>query len=436
MGIKDTAAAFGRRFKLDSHHAIERFGVLVGIFALTGVIVIGGAVASAIHSDTDALSRTALYTTSFTTSKTHLKGTVDGVYTNSARDRALVVMHFPASARMSFNAADYQAFLLGSDANLASEPVSTRGITGSVHVFGSTGYVGVLLQASEPFGIQVLNLTIRANAELAYTEPKQSQRDEGKLADDASFREHDQWRIFVNPGASGARQIPALDSARFDPARAYYDVALSNDEQAIRGKLDQKLLSMRANLTQIQSYTTELATTKVDGLFLKPPPVPAGVAGDTVTGVSSAEAKNGVSTLTLDSRTVVPGGVTLNWRAGNVYAGYLSTLVPPGQSHAEFLAKKHSETTGGTLGQQISSLPWILSDGSNLKTDYRTSDVTMRPLVTIMNSLSQAYQDYAKGKSEYQTELLLDLLRLDAKLRDVQANSSLREGTGVLRTLY
>lgn len=174
MGIKDKALAFSRKFKLDSHHAIERFGVFFGIFAVTGAIVITGSGAAALKAGNDALTQTALYTTKFKTSKTNLDGTVDGVYTNKSDSKALVMMHFDTSAQISYSAADYRAFLLGSDTSLNSEPVSTSGVKGSFHVFGSTGYVGVLLEADRSFNRQVLNLTVRATAELTTPGPERA----------------------------------------------------------------------------------------------------------------------------------------------------------------------------------------------------------------------------------------------------------------------
>lgn len=435
MGIKDKAKAFGKKFKLDSHHAIERFGVFFGIFALMGTIVIAGSGAAAIKAGSDTLSHTALYNTEFTSSKTQLKGDVDGIYTNKAGDRALVMMHFGTKASISYNAADYQAFLLGSDTDLSTKTVKTGGIRGTFHVFGSTGYVGVLLEADEPFDRQVLNLTIRANAELSYDERQQATGNTDEAARDSSFSKYDQWRVFFNPGADGAEKIPALEAMNFDPARAYYDVVLKAEEAKTREKLDQKLLAMRTNLAQIQSYTSDLQTTKVDGLFLRPPSVPTTVAGDEISGASAAEAENGVSTLALETDHTVPGGFDLNWRASNVYDGYLDVLVPSGQGYVEFLAAKRQEGSDAT-SQQISSMKWILSDGSDLKNDYQSSDVTMRPLTNVMNNLSQAYQDYGKSKSEYQSTLLLDLLRLDVQLRDVQSNSTVNETKDFLKTLY
>ncbi|MFJ2778059.1 MULTISPECIES: hypothetical protein [unclassified Kitasatospora] len=434
MGIKDKALAFNRKFKLDSHHAIERFGVFFGIFAVTGAIVISASGALAYQAERDSLSQTALYTSDFKTSKTNLDGSVDGVYTNKSGNKALVMMHFSPTAQISYNAADYKAFLLGSDTSLNSEPVSTSGIKGSFYVFGSTGYVGVLLNADRPFDRQVLNLTVRGNAELTTPGAKQPQSS-GKLASDETFSKYDQWRVFFNPGASGAQKIAALDALAFDPAQAYYEVALKAKEAEARDALDQKLVEMRTNLTQIQSYTSDLQTTKLDGLFLRPPTVPVSIATDKITGVSAAEAKDGVSTLALQTEHVAPGGFDLNWRPGNVYDGYLHALVPTGQSYAQFFTKKRDGGSDPT-SRQTSDMQWILSDGTSLTRDYQSSDVTMRPLMNIMNNLSQAYQNYSRNKSQYESDLSLDLLRLDVSLRDVQSNSTIRDDKDFLTTLY
>ncbi|CAL9596181.1 hypothetical protein SUDANB120_05347 [Streptomyces sp. enrichment culture] len=433
MGIRNKALGFSRKFKLDSHHAIERFGVFFGIFAVTGAIAIGTSGISAYQAGRDSLSQTALYTSDFKTSKTNLGGTVDGVYTNERGNKALVMMHFDPTAQISYNAADYRAFLLGSDTSLNSEPVSTRGIKGSLYAFGSTGYIGVLLNADRPFDRQVLNLTVRANAELTApgAQPKQGS---GKLTGDETFTKYDQWRVFFNPGASGVQKIAALDAPTFDPAQAYYWVALKKKENEARKALDQKLVEMRANLTQIRSYTSDLQTTKIDGLFLRPPTVPASIATDKITGISAAEAKDGVSTLALQTRHVAPGGFDLNWRTGNVYDGYLDALVPAGQSYAQLFTKKRDEGSDPTI-QQISDMQWILSDGTSLTKDYQSSDVTMRPLMNIMNNLSHAYQTYSVNKSKYQSDLSLELLRLDVSLRDVQSNSTVRDDKDFLTTL-
>lgn len=433
MGIKDKAKAFSKKFKLDSHHAIERFGIFFSVFVVTGLVVVAAAAASAAKAGSESLASTALYNHQFETSKTKLKGEIDGVYVNESRTRALAVMHFPATAAISYSAADYQAFLLGIDERNQMTKVSTPGIEGHFVAFGSTGYVGVLLEADEPFTQQILNLTIRANKELSFNE---RQQDTGSTtaASDASFSKYDQWRIIMNPGATGAQHLKSLDAKNFDIAHAYYEVAVAPQEKETRDKLDSKLLEMRSNLQQITSYTKELETTKVDGLFLRPPEVPPAVAGDEIVGSSASETSDGVSSLELKTSNVVPGGFEVNWRSGDVYSGYLDALVPRGENYVNYLSSVQKQESDGVT-QQISDMKWVLSNGSDLKHDYQSSDVTMRPLINVMNNLSQAYTNYAKNKTNYQSDLMFELLSYDVQLRDVQANGS-TNSDGFLITNY
>lgn len=432
MAIKDKTRNFFKKFKLDSHHAIERFGIFFGVITLLGLVVTGGAAASAYRTDTQMLNTTSVYNASFTTSKTQLLGTVSGLYSSSDRQRVLVMMSFAPQANVSYNAADYEAFLLGSNANLQTQPVNTAGVRGTFHIFGSTGHMGVLLEADEPFDSQVLNLTMRANRELAVVDETKAG---DQLSTDESFLRYDQWRLFINPGAQGVQAIPALDSLVFSPARAYYDIVLAAEEAELRADLDAKLLQLRADQTQIETYTNDLATTKADGLFLRPPKVPVDLAGDVITGVAATEAQDGVSTLALETDYVMPGGLELDWRSGNLYDGYLDSLLAPGQNVTDFLAAKSEEASAGREDGTVSSMSWILSDGTDLVNDYSASDVVLRPLNNVMTNLSKAYQNYERHKREYQSDLSMRMLRLEMSLRDVRTNSTIHEGDAFLKVL-
>lgn len=314
MALKDTIKTFTRKLRLDSHHAMERFGAICGVLAVTFVAVMAGSAFSAWNAGRASLADTALYTESFTTSKTQLRGEVTGVYRNELGNKAMVVMAFDPGAQISYNASDYEAFLIGSDEQLNTHTIKTEGIDSSFYVFGSTGYMGLVLEAAEPFEPQVMNLTMRANNELTYQEPV-----EGEAVDelgDNSFAEYDQWRVFFNAVATGAERIPALEAARFDPAKAFYDVVIRDQEAEVRQALDDKLIEMRAALSRIDTYTKDLQTTKVDGLFLRQPQVPTAIDGDLIAGQSANESDDGVSTLALKTDYVMPGGFDFAWRSG------------------------------------------------------------------------------------------------------------------------
>lgn len=433
MSMTSAITGFAKKFKLDSHHAIERFGVFVGVLAACGVLILGSSAVAAIRNTVDQTRTTALYTTTFTTSKTGLTGTVDGVYRNKTDTRVLVMMHFDQSAKISYNANDYRAFILGSTINLINETVKTPTIHASLHVFGSTGYMGVLLEAPSPFAKQVINLTMRANAELTVEEQTSTNSD--ALADDTSFQQYDQWRIYLNPGASEVTYIPTLDGDEFSVSQSYYSVVLKPQETTIRDQLDRQLLDLRANLTQITTYTADLATTRVDDLTLRPPTPPAAIVADTVTGKSAAESPDHTSTLTLNTSHVMAGGFNLDWRDRTIDDGYLDALVKPGQSYVDYLSAKAAEESDDVTNA-ITSMKWILSDGTDLTSDYQNSDVTMKPLITVMNNLSQAYQNYATSKKKYQVDLMRQLIDLEVQLRNAQSNLSENSASDFARILY
>ena len=53
--------------------------------------------------------------------------------------------------------------------------------------------------------------------------------------------------------------------------RLDYDIVVKDQEKDVRSRLDSQLELMRADLQRAHSYEDDLATTKVDGLFLRPP---------------------------------------------------------------------------------------------------------------------------------------------------------------------
>lgn len=431
MGMKDSAKALGARFKLDSHHAIERFGVLFGVLCLSSVVIFGATGVSAFSNNKQALSSTALYTPTFTTSKTEIGGEVPGVFVNKDRTRALVLMQFEDTSQVSVNAEDYQGFLTGSSMDLDQEDLKNT-VAGSVYVFGSTGYMGVMLDSTEPFTEQVMDLTMRANTELVYTEKDVAAEDE-MSGGDASFQKYDQWRVFFNPGGSEATVSEALSQETVDVGAIFNELVVAAEEEDIRGRMDAQLALMKTDLNRINDGTAELGRTTADGgkLRLEPPQVPAQIAGDEVTG----EPGIGETPSTLDLKTgfVLPMGYDFDWRGGSVMEGYLEGVVPEGSSFVSYLAEREAETAQDDEFR-VNDMQWLLNDGSNLATDYDSSDPMIKPLSDIMNKLSLAYQDYYKDKQVYQVELHAELLNLEINLRNVESNFTKNESKDALRS--
>lgn len=421
--MKDTAKGLSKKLKLDSHHAIERFGVTMGVMTALFALLFVSTLGSSVLNNHTKLDSTALYTSSFTTSKSQLTGSVPGVYISPDHQRAMVMMKFEDSSSGSFsaNAENYQGFLTGSDAKLNTESLDSD-IKGSIMMFGSTGYMGVVLDSDQPFAQQILNLTLRANSELVYQdEPGKLRKD---LKDDNSFAAHDQWRLFVNPGASGAKETEALAGNKVDAGAIYADLVINPQEEKVRTDMDQQLAQMQVDQKRIAEFEDTMATAKtVDGVKIVPPKVPKQIRGDEITGEPATA--EGLSTLDMKTDWVSPRGYGFDWRSGSVAEGYLEDLVPKDSSYSKFLSKKADIDTDESF--QVNDLVWKLSDGSNLKEDYDSSDSAVRPLTEVMNNLSQAYQDYYKHKVKYQEDSYSDLLELEVSLRNVESGYSLND---------
>ena len=432
MGIQETTKAFAARMKLGPHHAIERFGVITSIISATFVLLLVGTIASAVGNNRARLDETALYTASFTTSRTELSGEVDGIYTNEEGTRALVLMRFRDSDEGSFStdAANYQAFLTGSNEQLDTRALATT-VTGSIVVFGSTGYIGVVLDSDAPFEQQIISLTLRANSELVYQEGAGRELRED-LQSDNSFAEFDQWRLFLNPGASGAEEATSLAGARIDPSAMYYELVVAEQEEEVRAAMDEQLMEMGAVLNRIEEYDGEMSRVNVDGVFIEPPEVPVQVAGDEVTG-DPADGDN-EATLALETGWVHPRGYDFDWRSGTVEEGYLDELMPEGEtSYVTYLAEKARAEDEENGGFTANDMEWHLTDGSDLS-DSRDSSQALDPLNNIMNNTTQAYQDYHRLKTEYQVDSLSALLELEVALRGVDSAGSVNADEEALLT--
>jgi hypothetical protein len=418
MAMNDSAKAFGARFKLDSHHAIERFGVFFGAIALSFVVIFSATGVSAYANNQEALSSKALYTPTFKTSKTDITGEVPGIFVNADRTRAMVLMHFKDTTKVSVNAQDYRGFLTGSSRALNQESLRSK-VAGSVYVFGSTGYMGVMLDSDKPFNPQIMNLTMRANTELVYKEGGASP--DKDLPADGSFAKFDQWRVFFNPGGSEATVSEALSAPKLDVGAIFNEVVVSAQEKTIRDTMDAQLALMQTDLNRINDGTAELERTTTDSgrLRLLAPKVPRQIAGDVVEG--KAGIGETASTLKLKTDVVLPMGYGFDWRGGSVMAGYLKDLVPDSAGYVSYLAKRSKEAKDEF---RINEMKWTLNDGTDLKSDYSGSNTTVKPLTDVMNKLSQAYQDYYKNKTTYQVDQYQQLIDLEVSLRNVESNST------------
>lgn len=439
--------AFQTRFKFDSHHAMERFGVAVAVFSLTGAALLTGAGVSSYTNAQEQLSATAMYTQSFTTSRTQATGRVMGVYTDPSKTRTMVLLNARDEARLPANADDYQVFLTGTDRELHQHSLKGKSITARYVTFGNNAkYMAVVLDNPNGFDLQILDMTIRINREISYkegegaaSEPQSGGSSSSKTdpnAGDKSFQQYDQMRIAFNPVASGSVSMNlGTAGTEFNAGDVYHEAVTRDAEQKLRDEMDGQLLQMKADLAKIDQYTSQISTTSVNDrgtmLQLNEPVVPDVIAGDQVTGQDAKSSKTGESTLFLSSKTVVPGGYDFDWRHGTVNEGYLDQVVPKGMSYVDFMKSQAALSTGSPDWQKVE---FTLTNGTPL-TAYTNRDTFVKPLLDLRSNLITSWQTYYDHKKAYQVTSYNDLLNLEIELRNVRTNTVQNTNADVL-TLY
>lgn len=417
---------FLSRFKLDSHHQIERFGAGFFTIVIAGVLILSAAGVTAFQNNRAQLGSTAIYTAGFTTSKTAVSGTVEGLYTSEDKTRAMVLMKFDDVAQVSTNAENYQAFMTGINMNFGSEDLKGSP-SGDIFVFGSTGYMGVLLENPEGFDTQIINLTLRANEELV--RPEENTELDEDVAADESFADFDQWRVLINPGASETVESKALTGNESDMRELYSEMIIEPQERELRATMDSQLETLRTDINAIESYTERLTTTKFDDTTLQAPEVPEQIAGDEILcdgrslkGVTGDDAVCASEDLELSTDWVFPNGYDFDWRSGSVEEGYLEDLVPEGQTPLGYLSQHRAEQSDSL---SVNEIEWTLADGTPLSENvaYQDSDLS-REVNSNIALLTGAYTTYYDHKKEYMVGSYDELLNLEVDLRDVEANYS------------
>lgn len=429
MSITDKMKSIRSVLRLDQHHAIQRFGVIFAALAVTGAVGFSSAGVSAATAGHEELVTRAVYADSFVTSKTAAGGDVVGVFTSSDRKRAMVLMKFDDVSQVSTDASNYQAFMTGTNQNL-SQKTPKGSPEGSILMFGATGYMGIQLENPEGFEPQILNITVRANSEIIPLAESEDV-DEEMANGDGSFKNYDQLRLFVNPGASEATHLKALDQDDPQVQSIYNEMIIEPQEEELRGTMQTQLETMQSDLAAIDEYKRRLQTTKVDGLSLEIPEDPAQIKGDSITcegvplrGKTGDKAQCPSGELGLKTDKDFADGYNIDWRDGSVDEGYLDEIVPADRGNLEYLSE-HSERDDEAM--RTDALEWKMDDGSYLD-DLGGADT--EPVVNLNSTISLltgAYKTYYDDKQAYQVDSMTELLNLELSLLDVESNHTVND---------
>ena len=404
------------------HKRMETFAVSFGILIFGILVVTIVSFGMFIQQQNNTLSSKAIYTTDFSTSKTNIPGTVVGVYASENRTKAFILMKFDDVKSISTNANNYQVFMTGINGQKRRETLKSSP-AGSVYVFGNSGYMGIYLVNNEGFPTQILDIVVRANAELV----KKSDNASNEYANDESFSNYDQFRIYANPGATDATVLKCLSNGDAPAVKDLYNEAVvTNQEAAIRKDLYADLDDMITAQANIKEYTDRLTTQ--DGVQVPTQP-------DVINGDSVAKLKDG--TYVYDFKSVVPGGYNFDWQNRYVADGYLKgiyeQLGDPTMTSDALFAKmnKESQIANTTMDTNIN---WKLKDGTLVKDlNSGSNNGRYQQINADCEGLVTAWRNYYTAKDKFQRTDLGRLLDLEATTDLVVSSSSINTNDNVLR---
>ena len=199
------------------HYGTERFFIMIAVcFAVLVVLSTYGGIIEH-QNNRQRISSTAIYNRNYIWSRTGSKGEVVGMFTDTSRSAAFVLLRNDA-ATTSTSAQAYQVFMKGRDEALENTPVLT------VFVYGPTGYVGLYFKDTAGFRNQVYSLIVRNDSAAS------EHANEGTFTNverDQSFIDHNQIRLYLNFGASEVPVAPVMDIPNVTPLQLFMDMPAS-----------------------------------------------------------------------------------------------------------------------------------------------------------------------------------------------------------------
>lgn len=408
----------GNFFKNGKHYRIERFGIMFVSLFLVLCVSVGVCLRADMTYGEEQKKSQVIYTTSFRTSRTGVTGKVDGIFKSTDGKSCMVLLKFDDITKVSIDAKNYQMFLTTADVKGNAKKMSYRP-SGSIYMFGSTGYMGIYLYSTSGFAEnEILELTMRCNAELV---PVSSA---GTVTEDASFAKYDQFQVYFNPAGTSIAKVECFDNMNFTMSDVYEELICRSQETAIREQLNADLAQMQADLNLIEEQESRFGITKVGGMEVVPPARPEYVGSDFI------ETDEDGSYIFV-CEDVVPRGIDFDWFHGSVKEGYISGLVPEDMTYAKWIAQVNKEQ-GSFKNHSASN--FVLSDGTPWL-EYAAEDSdegTNQKINTIISSLIQSYSTYFSHKQDYQTNHLKKLLTLELEAKNVETDHTINSNDDVL----
>lgn len=411
------------KLKLGPHYRMERFSLLFCVMVVGILVTTVSCFVAHVQTQNTTLGEQAIYSTEFETSKTGVSGKVIDVYSSEDKAKTLLLLKFDDTKVVSTNADNYQMFLTG--ASVEQNKQTLDGIpSGSIYMFGNTGYMGIYLVNKDGFGPQILDLVVRCNSELQTN----ASEDVDEEVEDKSFVDYDQFRVYFNPGASKAKHLDCLDGSKAPSIKDFYNEAvITPQEDEIHAQLETQVNNMCVSLNQIHEYEERLET---EGITV--PAEPSVIAGDKVI-------TNDDGSYTYKPATVLPGGYDLDWQHKSVTDGFIKGLIEktdsPNMTVDQYFAMMTREANADASGNKLdtNNIEWQLNDGTLISSLSGGKSSRYTKYMDMCNDLTNAWRTYYNQKVDYQREMLGSLLDLEVSKDGILTSSSVNTSENVLQ---
>lgn len=395
------------KLKLGPHHKMERFTVLLSSTLAFLLLFTTLSFVSHRADVKENVSAQAVYTEDFKFSLSDEKVFVEGVFGNKDKTDVMVLLRLSNPQTMSADASNYELFITGQKETLSYKPKV------SFALFGATGYGIIRFQHKEPIPKEIVDVTIRANAELSARKKVDA---EAEVAD-ASFQKYDQGRLYVNPGADNVETLDWLETGETDPTKLYTALVAEKLDAEIHEEIKAQTDEMKQLLNREKEYANRLISAGYE-----PPTAPWFVKGDYI-----SEDGELVATENL------PGAFEFDYVNKTIRDGYIKQVMGNLSAFDDYM--KEHELAEAELKkdkkEQVDAVKELKhEDGGVLALDTVTTGTSPSAQVSAksaVESLQSTWRSYLGVKSKLQREQMRKLLVLDADVQSQKISYSLNE---------
>ena len=393
-----------------NHNRMLMFGVQ--FFAVIGILIILSASIIGVYIDKQRIKLTddAMYNTEFVTSRTNHKGVVNGIYTNDAYTKALILFKFEDMKDMSSNVNDYSAYIISQTGNTQTVPA------GNIYMFGTTGYMGIYLVDKSGFVPDKWDVIVQCKKE--YTETSI----DGKKFDSADYVNNDLLKITCNVGAKNTTKLALLNQDKeFKPSDVYGETIVQIEEFTFKDTMVDTLTKMES----LYKLITDEYTNRLKLSMIVVPELPKEIAGDKYVPFEYTDAdgkKVEVEDLpVLKTDYIFPGGHMLDVYGTDILSGgYLSDLTGSSNLREWQTYLRNINATIANDKPSI-SLPavYYYEDGTIFNFEENTTTLNSdRATNEAIQQYNSSLTEYYKMKYDYQVNQMKKLLEMELSVRD------------------